>query len=304
MDVLSIRSSFVTSDGIDDITRLVVSTQLKTIGFLMLLNDDMFDDEDATQRFVSVLQQQESTVQEMPGLDLDDFPGDEASHITTLNSIRNSLVRNQQLNRVNLLLLAPQPQQQPPPRPQPGSATTMMLKISHKVIATFAAVPNNAGLSAIFKLLRARPAIPLTTARAAAASVPTTTTTTTTTTPMRRLLSVASTSTAERASKRPRRHGTDVDLAGSLPATQANQALVDEAATTSPIATAAGASSSSSDALSLQEAQRHFDAAVRVMESLLERGDHEQAAILIQWHQEAGTRLHQLQRRYSSGGGC
>jgi hypothetical protein len=35
----------------------------------------------------------------------------------------------------------------------------MMLKISHMAITRFAAIPNNAGASSIFKLLQARPAL-------------------------------------------------------------------------------------------------------------------------------------------------
>jgi Leucine Rich repeat len=166
MDKLNIRGNFITSAGLDHITRLLVLTQLNTIG--LGNNDDIFNDEDATQRFVSTLQQRESTIQGLPSIELCRFPGDEDSKIVTLASIKNSLVRNQQLNHVNLLLLAPPPPPPPPPppqqqqqqsRPQPGSATAMMPKISHTATAKFATVPNNAGASAIFKLLQARPAL-------------------------------------------------------------------------------------------------------------------------------------------------
>jgi hypothetical protein len=74
------------------------------------------------------------------------------------------LTRNQQLNRVNLLLAPPPPppplqqQQQLHQQQQPRNVgMTMMLKISHKAITKFATVPNNAGASAIFKLLQAHP---------------------------------------------------------------------------------------------------------------------------------------------------
>jgi hypothetical protein len=59
---------------------------------------------------------------------------------------------NQQLNRVVLLLIPPPPTQQ--------HATSMVLKISHKVITKFATVgSSNAGASAMFKLFQARPAL-------------------------------------------------------------------------------------------------------------------------------------------------
>jgi hypothetical protein len=116
------------------------------------LNSGIFNNQNATRHFVSTLQQKNSTVEWMPGLD-DDFLGD--SRDATNASIQNSLVRNLQLNRVALLLVPPLQQQ----RQHPHAATGMMLKISHQSIATFAAVPCNAGASAIFKLLQARPAL-------------------------------------------------------------------------------------------------------------------------------------------------
>jgi hypothetical protein len=79
-------------------------------------------------------------------------------------SITNSLTRNQQLNRVNLLLAPPphqqrqrQQQQQQQQQRRNAATTTMMLKVCHKGIAEFATVPQNAGANAIFKLFTARP---------------------------------------------------------------------------------------------------------------------------------------------------
>jgi hypothetical protein len=74
-------------------------------------NDTVLNNEDATQRFVTTLQQQKSRVQEMPGLD-DNYSrtsaldANNSSSSSSSSSIKNSLTRNQQLNRVDLLLLA------------------------------------------------------------------------------------------------------------------------------------------------------------------------------------------------------
>jgi hypothetical protein len=62
-------------------------------------------------------------------------------------------MRNQQLNRVGLLLVAP------PPLQRQQHAISMMRKISYKVITEFATVPNHSGASAIFKLFQVRPAL-------------------------------------------------------------------------------------------------------------------------------------------------
>jgi hypothetical protein len=68
-----------------------------------------------------------------------------------LATVGTSLTRNQQLNRVHLLLSLPQQQQ------QQRNSTIIMLKTGLKAIAKFAMVHNNAGASAIFKLFTARP---------------------------------------------------------------------------------------------------------------------------------------------------
>jgi hypothetical protein len=116
---------------------------------MLCFNDDVFfNDSGATRHFVTTLQQKKSSVEELPGIVLP-F----CSRAENYASINNSLTRNKQLNRVDLLL-APPPQQQ---QQQRNSATTMMLKISHKAITTFALVRGNAGASAIFNLFQARP---------------------------------------------------------------------------------------------------------------------------------------------------
>jgi hypothetical protein len=147
MESLDISSNYngITSVGLADITRLLVSTQLKRID--LGYNRGMFNDEDAIQHFVTTLQRKKSRVQELPLINNDILPAVYAS-------IKNSLIRNRQLNRVNLLL-APPPQQQQ----QQRNAGTMMLKLWHKAVTKFAMVPNNAGASAIFTLFQARPAL-------------------------------------------------------------------------------------------------------------------------------------------------
>jgi hypothetical protein len=132
-----------------------VSTQLKTIAFFCWQCRKVFNDEDATHHFVTTLQHQNSTVQELPEINDYNFPTVYAQKFPTASyaSIKNSLIRNRQLNRANLLLAPPPPQQ------QQRNAGTMMLKISHKAITKFAVAPDNAGASAIFKLFQARPAL-------------------------------------------------------------------------------------------------------------------------------------------------
>jgi Leucine Rich repeat len=149
IEKLNIAHNKITSRGLDDITRMIESTQLKTI--TTWGNQDIFNDIDATRHFASTLQYKNATLQELEGREYNRDPKN--------SSINNSLKRNQQLNRVTLLLVPP-----PPPRPQQRqyyyhATTTMMLKTWHKAIAKFATVPNNnnAGASAIFKLFTSRP---------------------------------------------------------------------------------------------------------------------------------------------------
>jgi hypothetical protein len=110
MDALNIRSNYITSACLDDIRRLLESTQLKTINFWNYRG--IFNDQDATQRFVSTLEQKKSSVQELPMIFRQDLPAGD-SRAATYASIQNSLKRNQQLNHVASLLLL----SSPPPRP-------------------------------------------------------------------------------------------------------------------------------------------------------------------------------------------
>jgi hypothetical protein len=109
-------------------------------------NQGIFRNEHTNQCFVTALQQTKSSVHELPGINENSFKMDR-----TFANIKTSLTRNQQWNRVNLLLAPPQQQQ------QQRNFTTMMLKTSHKAITESAMVPSNAGASAIFKLYTARP---------------------------------------------------------------------------------------------------------------------------------------------------
>jgi Leucine Rich repeat len=175
MDALNLRTNCITSAGLAEITRLLVSTQLKTIK--MFNNIDIFKDQDATQHFVSTLQQKKSSVQDLPDIEYDNFrrnvpDDDEDSKIAMFASIKNNLVRNQQLNRVNFLLTPPQHQKQQQRQQQQqqqqqqhrNSGITMMLKVLHQALTKFATtvtLPSNhaTGASAIFKLFQARPSL-------------------------------------------------------------------------------------------------------------------------------------------------
>jgi Leucine Rich repeat len=167
MHRLSIRGNDITRAGLDDVIRLIKSTELKTIDFIIQDNavfnhQDVFADEAATQRFVTTLQQQKSCVEEIPNLcwshfcEKNNYNDDRLSYAKSCgNSIGITMTRNRQLNHVNSLLLAPIttiPQQQ-----QQRNAGTLMLKTYHTAIAKFGRVRNNAGASAIFNLLTSRP---------------------------------------------------------------------------------------------------------------------------------------------------
>jgi hypothetical protein len=160
IDVLDVSWNDITYRGLADVTRLIESTQLKTLS--LCGNSRVFQsNQNATHCFVTALQHAKSSLQELPWISEYDFSNDEAEEengctaAATFASINNSLTRNRQLNHVNNLLLArPRP---PPPLQQPNAAATMMLKVSNKAIAKFATVTNNAGASAIFQLFTSRP---------------------------------------------------------------------------------------------------------------------------------------------------
>jgi Leucine Rich repeat len=97
MDKLDIKGNNVTHVGLDDVTRLIESTHLKTIDFA-LWYDRVFDVGGATQRFVTTLQQQKASVQELQDIRV-------IGHLPlALAIVKNSLTRNRQLNRVSSLL--------------------------------------------------------------------------------------------------------------------------------------------------------------------------------------------------------
>jgi Leucine Rich repeat len=159
MEFLGIsRNNSITSAGLDDITRLFASTQLKEIGF-SYDGHSCCEDQDATHHFVSSLQQTNSSVEELRWTGEAFFPRKISAAMDA--SIMHSLTRNKQLNRVNDLFLVPRPPLPPLERRRHRHATSsMMLKISHKAIAKLAAtVPDNAGASAVFKLFQVRPAL-------------------------------------------------------------------------------------------------------------------------------------------------
>jgi hypothetical protein len=137
--VLNIHHSNISPDGLFDISRLLDSTQLRTICFVW--NHGVFKNLDATQHFVTTLQLKKSSVQAMPGIYAGLFPA--YIRTQTFISINNSLTRNQQLNCVNLLLAPPPPpQQQQQQQNIDRNTALMMLKTWHKAIAKFAKVPN------------------------------------------------------------------------------------------------------------------------------------------------------------------
>jgi hypothetical protein len=65
IEKLNIAYNKITSRGLDDITRMIESTQLKTI--TMRGNEDIFNDIDATHHYASTLQYKNATVQELVG---------------------------------------------------------------------------------------------------------------------------------------------------------------------------------------------------------------------------------------------
>jgi Leucine Rich repeat len=167
MYILDIGSNKISFQRLDDITRLLVSTQLQTIN--LSWNQDIFKDKTATEHFVTTLQQKKSSLQDLPIDCIFDFPGRYDQRSVIVASIQSCLTRNQQLNRVGALFLLPPSPPLPPPPPllhqqQQQHATTThsrVLKISHQAITKLAANNSNAQVvaSAIFQLLQVRPAL-------------------------------------------------------------------------------------------------------------------------------------------------
>jgi hypothetical protein len=157
MELLNLQDNYFTSAGLVEITCMIESAHLKTINFpwnLAKFNDN------AIQHFATAIVHKNSALQQLTRLNCHKFPG------ATLARIQNSLMRNQQLNRVTSLLSVPPP---PPAaaalQRQPHATSSMMLKITHhqaiaKLTSTVGDCSNAVGASAIFKLqLQARPAL-------------------------------------------------------------------------------------------------------------------------------------------------
>jgi Leucine Rich repeat len=147
-EILDIGYNEISSNGLDDITRILESTRLKKID--LAFNHRVFDDEHTTLHFAAMLHKN-TTVQVLL---LTGTRAPEELCVTT----KIICARNQNLAQVNVLLAPPlsPPQQEQ----QLRNVGSMMLKTSHKAITKFAAtVPNNAGASAIFKLFQARPGL-------------------------------------------------------------------------------------------------------------------------------------------------
>jgi Ran GTPase-activating protein (RanGAP) involved in mRNA processing and transport len=106
IESLDVNNNEITSKGLTAITRLLDSTQLQTIAFVDC-NRHVFEDTDATQHFVTTLQQRNSSLQVLPSITPHDFPEDDSEQrqAATCASINESLTRNQQLHRVNKLTL-------------------------------------------------------------------------------------------------------------------------------------------------------------------------------------------------------
>jgi hypothetical protein len=149
MKTLDISMHSISHVGLADITRLLVSTGIMALSIRGNRGSGVFvGNEDTTQHFVTTLRDKQSSVQELPNLTEDCFPDE--SRVALYSSIKKSLLRNKQLNRVDLLLA--------PPPPVQHDAAVMMFKTWHKTIMKLAVVPKNAVASAIFKLVRDRPA--------------------------------------------------------------------------------------------------------------------------------------------------
>jgi hypothetical protein len=158
MELVNLSMNHISSAGLVDIMRLLESMpRLKTISFRQSFG--IFNNRDATQRFVSILQQKNSSVQELLWRDKKSFPCDEDP---TFASIQSSLMRNRQLNHVDLLLVPPPPPPPPPQQQQQQHLTnSMMLKISHKLLQSLSrsASATMSERVSFYNLFQVRPAL-------------------------------------------------------------------------------------------------------------------------------------------------
>jgi hypothetical protein len=96
LDIWHLRDT--ASVTLANITRLLESTQLKTIRLGDYHPFTVFHDADATQNFISTLQRKKSSLEELPRLAPGHFRGDEDYKIATFAIITKSLTQNRPLN--------------------------------------------------------------------------------------------------------------------------------------------------------------------------------------------------------------
>jgi Leucine Rich repeat len=87
MDTLDVSLNLIIDVGLADITHMIEPTQLKMIR--LFYNPGLFNNRDATQQFVSTLEQKKSRVQELPIIDEYELYADN-SYISMFASIQNS----------------------------------------------------------------------------------------------------------------------------------------------------------------------------------------------------------------------
>jgi hypothetical protein len=149
IQVFSFAYTRVTSNSLDNITRLVASTRLKTI-YAHGLNYDLFRDEHAVQRFTDALRRY-SSLEKMTGIDALRFP-----------VINDFLARNCAMHRATALL-ALQPRTGRPIASKSGLWCVVFAKLApalgRPASIQVGGVPGYPGASAIFQILQARPAI-------------------------------------------------------------------------------------------------------------------------------------------------
>jgi hypothetical protein len=128
MNNLDIKSNRFTSQSLDDITRGYWCRRNSRRLAIFFNTRGVFNDQDITQHFVSLHCNRKSQVYKHYRYLESTSPSTSVQQ--TYDNIKNNLTRNQQLNRVNLLLAQPPPQRRQ--RQQQHAFSSVMLKISHK----------------------------------------------------------------------------------------------------------------------------------------------------------------------------